>query len=58
MHTKKAYGVRRGTFHQFLTLTLDNGDLPASRSDQFTAGKKAHNTHRTGGWVGPRIVQP
>jgi hypothetical protein len=40
--------------HVFLTAALAGGDLPASRSDRLSHGKRAPCTQWIGGWVGPR----
>jgi hypothetical protein len=45
----KTCGVNRDIATPFLILTLDGGDLSASRPSHFTSG-----THCIGAWVGPR----
>jgi hypothetical protein len=42
--------------HAFLTLALEGGEWSASRPCRFAPGERAHGTHWTGGWVGPRAV--
>jgi hypothetical protein len=43
-----------GIAPQFLTSSLDGGELTASRPDRFTPGESDLSTHYIGGWVGPR----
>jgi hypothetical protein len=38
------------------SLTLDGGELSASRLGRFTHKERAPGTHWIGGWVGPRAV--
>jgi hypothetical protein len=38
----------------FLTLALDGGEWPNSRSGRFTSGERALIVYCTGGYVGPR----
>jgi hypothetical protein len=45
----KAYGE-----WVFLTWALIGGEWWASRLDRFIPGERAHGTHWTGGWVGPK----
>jgi hypothetical protein len=39
------------------TLALDGSERVASRPVNFTSKKRAHDTHWTGGWVGPKAVE-
>ena len=43
--------------HSFLTLAPDGGEWPASLPGHCRPGKKTSDTHRIGGWVGPRAGQ-
>jgi hypothetical protein len=40
--------------HAFLTVALDEGELPVSFPELFTPGVRAHGTHWIGGCVGLR----
>jgi hypothetical protein len=43
-----------GGMNAFLTLALVGGERSASRPSRFTPWKRVRDTHRIGGWVGPR----
>jgi hypothetical protein len=54
-HAVKAYLAdwRYSSMHS-LTSTLDGGEWSASRPGRFNPRERAPDTHRIGGWVGPR----
>jgi len=41
--------------HAFLTPALDEGEWSASLPGQFAPRVRIPGTHRTGGWMGPRV---
>jgi hypothetical protein len=49
----KTWGSR-GIAPPFLTSALDGGEWSASLPCRLTAGEGALDTHRIGGWMGPR----
>jgi hypothetical protein len=40
--------------HAFLTSALEGGEWLSSGHSRFTPRNRAQDTHRIGGWVGPR----
>jgi hypothetical protein len=51
----KACGVSGGIAPRIPTSALDGGEWSTSCPGRFTPRERAPGTHRTGGWVGPRI---
>jgi hypothetical protein len=50
----EAYGEVDVWIHVFLTSALVGGEWSASRPGRVTFGERAFDTHRIGGWMGPR----
>jgi hypothetical protein len=53
-YAMKAYGGVDISVRIFFTSALGGGEWSASCPCRFTPGERAHGTHWTGGWVGPR----